>query len=32
HPLAGPEWDQRAKIDKMDVWEKVAQKAVEEGL
>ncbi|EAE4861237.1 TPA: minor capsid protein [Listeria monocytogenes] len=32
HPLAGPMWDKRAKIDKMDVWEKVAQKSVEEGL
>ncbi|EAC7181287.1 minor capsid protein [Listeria monocytogenes] len=32
HPLAGPLWDQRAKVDKMGVWEKVAQKAVEEGL
>ncbi|EOB4980237.1 minor capsid protein [Listeria monocytogenes] len=32
HPLAGPKWDQRAKIDKLDTWIEVAQKAVEEGL
>ncbi|EMB7087903.1 minor capsid protein [Listeria monocytogenes] len=32
HPLAGPEWDQRAKVDKLESWIEVAQKAVEEGL
>ncbi|EJU4175751.1 minor capsid protein [Listeria monocytogenes] len=32
HPLAGPEWDQRAKVDKLESWIEVAQKAVEEGI
>ncbi|ECC1770200.1 minor capsid protein [Listeria monocytogenes] len=32
HPLAGPEWDQRAKVDKLESWIEVAQKAAEEGL
>ncbi|ELP1216494.1 minor capsid protein [Listeria monocytogenes] len=32
HPLAGPEWDQRTKVDKLESWIEVAQKAVEEGL
>ncbi|EAG9270544.1 minor capsid protein [Listeria monocytogenes] len=32
HPLAGPKWDQRAKVDKLENWIAVAQKAVEEGL
>ncbi|HHT6286425.1 minor capsid protein [Listeria monocytogenes] len=32
HPLAGPEWDQRAKVDKLEDWIAVSQKAVEEGL
>ncbi|EDN8958562.1 minor capsid protein [Listeria monocytogenes] len=32
HPLAGPEWDQRAKVDKLESWIEVAQKSVEEGL
>lgn len=27
HPLAGPEWDQRAKVDKLESWIEVAQKS-----